>query len=193
MTLEEFITQYGYLAVLVGMFLEGETVVTIAGFLAQRGYLNLPLVIAAAMVGAVAIDQSLFFLGRWRGRALLARFPVWGARVDRLRARLAGHETKIVLGFRFAVGFRIITPLVLGSGGYSPGRFVALDFVGVLMWATSFGVLGYVFGEAATRVLGRIQRNEPAIIGALAVAGIGLWLLLLVRARRRARAGAEAA
>lgn len=190
MTLEPFMTQYGYLAILVGMFLEGETVVTIAGFFAQRGYLNLALVIVVALTGAVLIDQALFHLGRWRGRALLTRFPAWRARIERLRARLAGHETKIVLGFRFAVGFRIITPLVLGSGGYPPGRFAFLDLVGALLWTVTFAVLGFVFGEAATRLLGRIQRNEPAIITVIAVAGVGLWLFLLVRARRRAREAA---
>lgn len=45
MNLEEVVTHYGYIGILIGTFLEGETILIIAGFLAHRGYLELPFVI----------------------------------------------------------------------------------------------------------------------------------------------------
>jgi membrane protein DedA with SNARE-associated domain len=42
MTLEPFVEAYGYLAVLAGTFVEGETILVLGGFAASRGYLGLP-------------------------------------------------------------------------------------------------------------------------------------------------------
>ena len=64
MTLEYLIHTYGYLAILLGTFIEGETVLIMGGLAAQLGYLRLPWVIAAAFVGAVSWDQLLFVAGR---------------------------------------------------------------------------------------------------------------------------------
>ena len=38
--LEEVVTHYGYIGILIGTFLEGETILVISGFLAHRGYLT---------------------------------------------------------------------------------------------------------------------------------------------------------
>ena len=51
MELASLIQTYGYGIVLIGTVLEGETVLTLAGFAAHRGYLQLPLVIVTAAVG----------------------------------------------------------------------------------------------------------------------------------------------
>jgi membrane protein DedA with SNARE-associated domain len=40
MTLESILDTYGYLAVLVGTFLEGETILVLGGVAAHRGYLQ---------------------------------------------------------------------------------------------------------------------------------------------------------
>ena len=38
--LEHYIETYGYLAVMIGTFLEGETILVLAGFAAHQGYLQ---------------------------------------------------------------------------------------------------------------------------------------------------------
>ena len=45
-SLQSLIEHYGYFAVFLGCFLEGETVLVLAGFAAHMGYLSLPGVIA---------------------------------------------------------------------------------------------------------------------------------------------------
>ena len=42
MTIESLVDAYGYLAVLVGTFIEGETILVLGGFAAARGYPGLP-------------------------------------------------------------------------------------------------------------------------------------------------------
>mgnify|MGYP000031125615 CR=1 FL=1 len=71
----EFIRNYGYLAVLLGTLLEGETVLLAAGFACHQGLLDWRLVAVLAVLGATLGDQSAFLVGRWKGTPLLRHFP----------------------------------------------------------------------------------------------------------------------
>ena len=74
--LQVFIENYGYFAVFIGCFFEGETVLVLAGFAAHLGYLSLPLVVATAAAAGFCGDQTFFALGRRYGAGLRQRFPL---------------------------------------------------------------------------------------------------------------------
>jgi membrane protein DedA with SNARE-associated domain len=57
MTLRSLILADGYPALFVAMFLEGETLLAIAGFLALRAYLSLPIGVAVASAASFMSDQ----------------------------------------------------------------------------------------------------------------------------------------
>jgi len=88
---EELVRQYGYAAVALGAFAEGETVLLFAGYGAQRGWLEWPLVVGVAALAATLGDQTFFFLGRWFGPQLLARYPQLQAHLPRVQAMLQRH------------------------------------------------------------------------------------------------------
>ena len=73
MNIPDLIQSYGYYAVAVGTFLEGETVLLLAGAAASSSHLAMPWVIAVATVASFAGDQLFFYLGRAYGPALLQR------------------------------------------------------------------------------------------------------------------------
>jgi membrane protein DedA with SNARE-associated domain len=75
MPLESLIATYSYPALFAGTVLEGEAVLIIAGFLAYRGYLELPYVILVAFLGAFLGDQLFFQIGRRVGAAFLEKRP----------------------------------------------------------------------------------------------------------------------
>ena len=60
MDLQNFIENYGYVTILIGTFLEGETILALAGLAAHQGYLLLPGVILAAFLGSLCGDQLFF-------------------------------------------------------------------------------------------------------------------------------------
>lgn len=76
MDFHQLIIDYGYLALFIGTFLEGETILVIAGFLAHSGYLELHWVILSAFLGTFAGDQTFFYLGRFKGIAFLEKRPL---------------------------------------------------------------------------------------------------------------------
>jgi membrane protein DedA with SNARE-associated domain len=124
--MEHLIATYGYLAVAVGSFLEGETVLVMAGFAAHRSYLHFRFVVLAAFLGSLAGDQLYFFIGRARGAAFLARRPRWQARVAGVHALLERRPALFILSLRFGLlwGFRTVAPFVIGMSRVHTSRFV---------------------------------------------------------------------
>lgn len=187
MDLIALVATYGYVAVFVGTFLEGETVLVLAGFAAHRGYLSLPWVIAAALAGTLFGDQLYFQLGRWKGRAWLERRAAWAPKVKRVQARIERHERALILGFRFLYGLRTVSPFVLGMSGIPLRRFAPLNAVGAAVWAVAVACLGYSVGQAAEALLGRVRRYELILFAAIAAAGGLVWGIYLVRSYRERR------
>jgi membrane protein DedA with SNARE-associated domain len=186
MTVEQLIATYGYLAVVVGTFFEGETVLVVAGFAAHRGYMHFRYVLLAAFLGSLAGDQLYFFLGRKHGAALLARRPRWQVHADRVHYLLERHPALFILAFRFGLlyGFRTVAPFVIGMSRVPTSRFVLYNTIGAAVWALSVGALGYFFGHALELLLGDVKRYEREAFLLLVAVGAGLWLVRFLRNRR---------
>ncbi len=190
--LQSFIDTYGYLALLIGTFFEGETILVLGGLAAQLGYLELPWVIVIAFIGSLSGDQLWFIVGRCYGQRLLPRFPRLQVRVGRVHEVLERYETPVLLGFRFVYGFRNLTPFVVGLGRISALKFVTLNAIGALVWSVTIACTGYVFGQVMEIVLGDIKRYQLWAIGVVIVTGLTLWAIHILRSRRRERAAKQA-
>jgi membrane protein DedA with SNARE-associated domain len=184
MTVTELIEQYGYIAVVVGTFFEGETILVMAGFAVHHGHLTLPGVVLSALLGSLLGDQSAFFAGRRYGARVVARFPRLRPGVERATKLLARHETALLLGFRFVYGIRLVTPIAAGLGKIKVLRFFILNLLGAVAWAVAVTTAGYVFGKGVEAVLSRAKRFEEAILIGLAVSGAVLALVSHLRRRR---------
>ena len=176
MSLEQLVATYGYAAVLIGTFFEGETILVVGGFLAHRGYLELPWVIASAFAGTLLGDQLYFYLGRSKGMALLGRRPRWRAKSERVLELLRRHQVPLILGFRFLYGLRTVTPFLIGASGVAPLRFSCLNVAGSAAWALAIGIAGYVLGQALETLLEEVRRYELWILAAIGAAGAAVWM-----------------
>ena len=181
MSLESMIATYGYGAVLVGTFLEGETVVLLGGFAAHRGYLDLPWVIAVAFAGSLLGDQLYFYLGRRHSARILRRFAAWGDRIQRVDELMRRFHTPLILAFRFLYGLRIVAPFAMGMSSIPAQRFVLLNVIGAMAWAFLVGMGGYLFGNALEMLVGDLKRHEMKIIIILLSGWLLIWGLLLLR------------
>lgn len=181
---EQLLQQYGYVAVLIGTLLEGETILLIAGFAAHRGYLDPGGVIAVAAAGGFLGDQGFFWLGRLRGKRVIARLPRLQGHAQQVNALLERHHAWIIIGIRFMYGLRVAGPVLIGMSEVSALRFAALNLVGAVLWAGVIGGAGYLFGQALELVLGDVKRYELLALGVLVVVSIVAWM---VRRRRKPR------
>jgi membrane protein DedA with SNARE-associated domain len=176
MSLEAIIEKFGYWAIFLGTALEGETILVIAGYLAHRGYLRLPYVIIAALLGTLVGDQTFFQIGRQSGEAFLARHPNWQVRAVHVQRLFNRHRIALVMGFRFMYGIRTVSPFVIGMCGFSRKWFLLLNAVSATIWAITIGCAGYVFGRVLETFLNEAKRIELPVI--LCIVGIGLmfWI-----------------
>ena len=181
--MEELIAQYGYIAVFIGTFLEGETILALAGVAAGHGYMSYWAIVGVAIVGAFLGDQACFFVGRRYGNRILNRFPRLAAKAPRVQAILKRWDAWAVIFLRFAYGLRIAGPIVIGTCGISPWRLAFFNFVGTLIWAPLIAGIGYVAGYALHEWLGKLKNAQIGLLVAVLVAA--LVAAFLFHRRRR--------
>ncbi len=192
MDIAAWVESYGLLAVGVGAFLEGESVLLVAGGAAAHGHLPLASVIAVATIASFLGDQLFFQIGRRHGEALLARFPKLQPRAQRVRALLERHHLPLILSIRFLYGLRVAGPMAIGMSRVPWSRFLLLNLAGALVWATLVAALGYGAGHALGRLMKRFEADAAWGLALLAVVAVAGWLAAhLLHARRAARAGRQ--
>jgi membrane protein DedA with SNARE-associated domain len=186
--LSELIRNYGYLAILIGTFLEGETILLLGGLAAHMGFLELPWVMAAALTGSFTGDQLYYYLGRRYGPRIIARRLSWKESAAKVYRHLRRHQNLLILSFRFFYGLRNVTPFAVGAARISRSRFFILNLIGAVVWAIAFASVGYLSGEAFRLILDDFKRYQLYVLLGLLVAGILFWLIMLIRRRQRALA-----
>jgi membrane protein DedA with SNARE-associated domain len=174
MSLEAFFGTYGYPALLVGTFFEGETFLVLAGFAASLGYLDIPWVILVAFVGTLSGDQLFFYLGRRHSamvQSFLDYYPAWQNRIGRVQGLIERYQTALVFVFHFLYGLRIAFLLVIGLSRIPAGKFFILNFFSALVWAIVIGMVGYLFGSALAMIVGDLKDLENYILVGIAMIG----------------------
>lgn len=181
MDFAHLIHAYGYFAVALGSFLEGEAVLLAGSLAAYHGHLALPAVMMIAAVASFLGDLPYFFAGRRYGPRALQRFPALHGRKERIDKAMQRHHVALVLSLRFLYGMRIAGLLTLGMSRMSGLRFMFLDFLGAIVWSVAICSAGYGAGGIFGRVFNRGATPEQL---ALFVAALLGTVLLWVAVRR---------
>jgi membrane protein DedA with SNARE-associated domain len=182
--LEYILAQYGYIALFIGAFFEGEVIVVVSGILASLGYLSLWPVIATAMVATFIGDQTFFLIGRKKGKVFIEKRPHIRERAEKVHELLHGHQNKILFGFRFLYGLRIPTLIALGTSEISQKKFLIFNVINSVIWTLGFVLGGYFFGDIFETVLKEIGFYEKQLFIGLAVFGLIVWVWSLIKHRR---------
>jgi len=171
MSIETFIARFGYPALVVGLLLEGETVLVLAAFLAHRGYMSLPVVIGIGCVVAFASDQFFFWLGRTRGSQFLTKRPAWRPHVEKAKSLLGRNAELLSLGVRFMYGLRTALPFVMGMSKLDPRKFALFNFIGALLWALAFSLAGKLIGHLMAAIFEDVKEHEIMIALGIVLVG----------------------
>ncbi|WP_245176907.1 DedA family protein [Haematospirillum jordaniae] len=190
--IEELLREWGYLAILVVTFLEGESIVILAGAAAQQGIMNAELVALTALCGSFLGDQFYYTIGRYYGTPLLDRRPSLRGKTEWAFRLVRKHETLFILSFRFIYGVRNVSPFVIAMAGVPRIRFMCLNFIAASIWAMAFTSIGYFSSKALERFFGEHQMK--VLIGVAAVAlvfGVYSFLRGLIN-KKKAQASTDA-
>ncbi len=152
------------------------------GFLVHRGITRYPITLAVSLVGVVAGDNSLFFLGRHFGTGLVRYFgltrPGSQLQINRIRRFMHRYGHRAIFYARFLAGLRALIYLTAGSFGVTPARFFFYDLLGAVISVPIVVSLGYLFGgelESVIRFLGGFE-HLIWIVAVLSLAIYGMRL-----------------
>lgn len=184
MSPELLLHKFGYFAVFIGTFLEGETILVMAGFFAERGYLEIFTVALVAAAGAYSGHAFWFWLGRTQGVRLLDRFPKMKKHFGRGIRIFERYGAPAIFITQWLYGLRVTCAVIIGISRISVLKFLVLEAITCLIWAAVISAAGYYFGRAVESVLGRAAHIEKWGLLILVVAGVGIWLYHRLKERR---------
>jgi membrane protein DedA with SNARE-associated domain len=183
----------GLMMLLENLFppIPSELIMPLAGYLAERGDLSLPLALVAGAVGSLLGATFWYVVGRrvsrdkvldWvdaNGRWLTICSPD----VERAERFFRRHGKSSVLLGRLVPVVRTLISLPAGLSRMPAGSFLLFSAVGTTLWTTALGLAGALLGRqfpAVDRYVGWVSWG--IIAGALA-----WYLFRLVRPRGGAR------
>lgn len=144
--MEEFLHQYGYLALALGTFLEGETAILVASSLVYTGIFSGPETIFFGFFGSFVSDWMYFMIGRVNGIYFIERRPALKAKLEPAHKFFKSHRVQILLSYRFLYGLRAVLPIMIGLTGVRPLHFLGYSVASGLLWASAVSVAGYLAG-----------------------------------------------
>ncbi len=198
---EAYARSYGYSILFAGVLLEnagipvpGETAVIVSGFLASGAggrIFDVRVVIGVTVAAAVLGDNLGFWLGRrWarprlqRGRRFLFLSTTALRLAESYFDRFGGWT---IFFARFVTGLRVVGALAAGTAGMPWGRFLIANVCGAVLWAVTFSLLGFYFGEnwpILEKWLGR--GGLIALVAILLIGGPLIWRHVRPHLRRSA-------
>jgi len=176
MSIGDFITGYGPVAVLLGVVFEGETAAFLGGLFSHRGLMPYWEAAAAAVFGSWIGDQTLFYAGRYADRFPIVNRAMHAKHAERVKALLLVHPDAFIFSFRFIFGLRTISPVIIGLSGVSPLRFFIINLAAALVWGVGVTMAGYLFGNAIETAFGHLGLYTDLVV-ALVIVGI-IWALV---------------
>jgi membrane protein DedA with SNARE-associated domain len=187
-TLTHLIATYGYLAVFIGVGIEsmgipfpGETILLVASIYAGTSHqLSIFLVIVAAAAGAIVGDNIGFWIGREGGFRLVRRYGHLVGLTER-RLKLGQylflkHGGKVVFFGRFVAILRAWAAFLAGTNRMPWPRFLFFNGLGGMVWATIYGLGGYILGSNVYRIRGTL-----GVVFAIAAVIAVIALLIVLR------------
>jgi membrane-associated protein len=186
-----FLILFAETGLLIGFFLPGDSLLFTAGLFCTTGasvkvHLSLPLVLLAAVAGALLGAQVGFIIGQRAGTALLAhtknRHLLHGtARAEELFVRY-GHAKAIVLARFIPVVRTVLNPLA-GGLSVSTRTFTTWQVAGGVVWSVGVTMAGYWLGSS----IPGIDNYLLPIIAVIVIVSLTPLFLELRRARQDAK------
>lgn len=204
---QRYVSDYGYTAVFLGLFLEsfglptpGESLMIAGAILAARGQLNIYWILLLCWIATTAGGNIGYVIGKQGGRPLVLRYgPRVGIKhehIERVEGFFARHGGAVVLFARFVVVLRQLNGIVAGTMGMNWWRFAIYNAAGAAIWVGFWTGAAYFLGRRFHRIIIWVGSLEPLalIVAGLAVVALAayLWRHWWTRKRKRKRAARKA-
>jgi membrane-associated protein len=151
-------------------FLPGDSLLFVAGAVAATGAMNIWILMAVVLTGAVVGNTVNYYIGNWLGHKVYDGTIGWidPVALNKTHTFHEKHGGKTIVIARFLPVVRTFAPLVAGAGDMDFARFQFFNVLGASLWVLSLVGGGYLFGNVPF-----VKDNLSIIllVGILAVVG----------------------
>lgn len=176
----DIINDIGYVGMVFLMFLDGisfpvpsEVIMAFGGWLAYDGQFDLSLVILTGTLGSVLGALAAYGIGYTGGRLLVTKFGRYVLLDEDSLVKVEGWFEKYgnwaIFLTRFVPLVRTLISFPAGIGRFKLSHFIALTFLGSLIWNTVLGYLGYWLGPQWEDIIAFFDSIELIAIAALVI------------------------
>jgi len=166
-----------------------------AGALAAGGKLNPIAGIAITALAAVIADSIWFYVGRHGGQRILHMFCrlslARNTCVGRSQNLFARHGLQWIVAAKFLPGLGAVMPPLAGTLGMKTGRFLLLDGLGSLIYATFYFTVGFIFHNQLGQVMGMLSRFGLSALMLGLILAMGYIAFKYLRRKQRSQANAQ--
>lgn len=185
--MENFLIQYGLLAVLCCALIENDVTFILTGVIIHHGIVHPTLGVVYCVAGALGHDLLWFWLGHSKS-ASIRQSRVYrrvGPLVERLADRFGAWELFLC---RFIYGTRNPSLVFWGAHRLPLWKFLAVETIALLVWGSFLAALGFFLSDRATFVIGKVKSFEHLLLGfaiVVLIVVVGLRMFARYEIRKR--------
>lgn len=168
--------------------LPSEVIMPFSGFLASTGRFSIHLVALSGAIGNVLGGSLAYGLGYWGHekvvRRLIRRYGKYilftEHELDKAEGWMHHHKHASVLVSRVVPGIRTIISLPAGIFRLPFGKFLAMTFIGSLVWSYFLAYIGFVLGTN-WKSIQKYFHSLDLIVILLIMVGVGYYIFRKMR------------
>jgi len=176
---------YGYIGLFIYSLGGGFVGLVAASVLSYLGKMDLATSIAVAFVANALGDILLFWMTRYQKTMMME-----GLKKHRRKLALANIIMKkygdwAIFIQKFIYGLKTMIPIAIALTKYDFKKFSILNVFASAIWALSFGLSSFYFGEVLKNVAIYISENKWLAPVVLLVLGSAVWFYLEMATKKR--------
>ncbi len=177
-----FVIVFCETGLVVTPFLPGDSLLFATGTLAGAGLLNYPLVMLVLLTAAISGDGVNYRIGKRAGPEIFRRETRFLNRQHLLKAHAfyERHGGKAIILARFVPIVRTFAPFVAGVALMHPGKFLAFNVTGALLWVIGLVSAGYFLGNIPV-----VRENFSLVVYGIIIVSVLPVLVECIRAGKR--------
>ena len=145
--MEDFIRDWGYIALFLYSFGGGFVGLAIASVLSYSGDLNIYICIVIAAISNFIGGQFLFFLARKNKNYAKDMMKKYGRKIALAHLLMKKYGSFVIFVQKYIYGIKTLIPLAMGLTKYSAVKFSVLNALATFLWACIVGYLSFTAGE----------------------------------------------
>ena len=145
--MEQFIHDWGYIALFLYSFGGGFLGLAVASVIAYSGDLNIYICVIVAGISNFIGSQFLFFLARQNKSYAKNMMKPYGRKIALTHVLMQKYGSFIIFIQKYIYGIKTLIPLAMGITKYSATKYAIFNLFATVLWSCVIGYLSFIAGE----------------------------------------------